>query len=126
MTELDEALLTGPATGVLTTLMPDGSPQSSPVWFLYEAGAVLVSTMDDRVKARNARKDPRVTFTVFDRKKPLHYIEFRGSVIVEDDPTAALRDRIAQKHGFADGAAFDPPGARRVTLRLTPDRVVQQ
>jgi PPOX class probable F420-dependent enzyme len=96
------------------------------VWFFYEAGELLVSTTDDRVKARNARKDPRVTFTVFDRKNPLHYIEFRGSVAVEDDPTAALRDRIARKHGFPDGTAFDPPGARRVTLRLIPDRVHTQ
>jgi PPOX class probable F420-dependent enzyme len=125
LSERYQALLERPVVGVLTTLMPDGSPQSSPVWFVFDGDSVLVSTTAQRVKHRNVRHDPRVSFTVVDPEQPLHYVELRGEAAVDDDPTAALRDRVARKHGYQDGAAFDKPGEQRVIVRLVPDRVVE-
>ncbi|MEO1059063.1 MAG: PPOX class F420-dependent oxidoreductase [Actinomycetota bacterium] len=117
-------LLEAPNTAVLTTLHSDGSPNASPVWFLFEGGSVLVSTLADRAKHRNVERDPRVSFTVVDPQRPLRYLEVRADAQVEPDPSGELRDRIANKHGYDDGAAFDPPGASRVTMRLSPRRVI--
>jgi hypothetical protein len=118
-------LLNAPNTAVLTALQSDGSPNSSPVWFWFDGDALFVSTVTDRSKHRNVRRDPRVSLTVVDPVRPLRYIEIRGSVTIEDDPGAGLRDRIAMKHGFPDGSKFDPPGATRVALRLHPTRVIE-
>ena len=48
---------------------------------------------------------------------------FNDTIVVTEDPTANTRDRIVQKHGYADGSAFDAPGTQRFTLRLTPTKI---
>ena len=121
-----EGLLEAPNTAVLVTLAADGSPHASPVWFLYEHGEVIVSTTVDRQKHRNLGRDPRVAFTVVDPLKPLRYLEIRSSAILADDEGNVIRDRIAVKHGFANGAAFNAPGDRRVNVTLVPTRVIEQ
>jgi PPOX class probable F420-dependent enzyme len=118
-------LLDAPITAVLVTLGPDGAPQASPVWFLHADGDVLISTTTDRQKYRNLRRDPRVAFTVVDPASPLRYLEVRGTVELADDPDGEVRDAIARAHGYADGGAFDAPGARRVTARIVPTRVIE-
>lgn len=118
-------LLVAPNTAVFTTLLPDGSPNSSPVWFWFDGDDVAVSTLSERSKHRNVLRDPRVSFTVIDPDRPLRYIEIRATVEIEPDPDGEMRDRIAAKHGYDDGAAFDAPGATRVNLRLTPTRIIE-
>lgn len=118
-------LLTAPNTAVLTTLRADGSPNSSPVWFDFDGTDIRVSTITDRAKHQNVRRDPRVSFTVVDPDKPLRYLEVRATVDLEDDADARMRDRIALKHGYGDGAAFDPPDSTRVTLILRPTRIIE-
>jgi hypothetical protein len=118
-------LLTAPNTAVLTTLLTDGSPNSSPVWFWFDGTEVVVSTLTDRAKHRNVQRDPRVSFTVVDPNRPLRYLEIRGTVAIDDDPNGEMRDRIAIKHGYEDGGAFDPPGSTRVNLRLAPTHIIE-
>ncbi|MEM9565531.1 MAG: PPOX class F420-dependent oxidoreductase, partial [Actinomycetota bacterium] len=118
-------LLTAPNTAVLTTLRADGGPNGSPVWFWFDGDEVVVSTRAERAKHRNVLRDPRVSLTVVDPERPLRYIEIRADAEIEPDPDGAMRDRIAAKHGYDDGGAFDPPGATRVNLRLVPTRVIE-
>ena len=82
-----------------------------------------VSTVVARQKYRNLRRDPRLALTVFDPARPLRYIEIRGTAELHDDPDGEMRDRIAVKHGFADGKAFDAPGDERVTVTIVPSRI---
>ncbi|MFZ4718553.1 MAG: PPOX class F420-dependent oxidoreductase [Ilumatobacteraceae bacterium] len=120
-----EDLLVGTNTAILVTLAADGAPHASPVWFLYEDGRVVVSTTADRQKHRNLVRDPRVAFTVVDPAKPLRYLEVRGTAALAADDGNVVRDRIAAKHGFADGGAFDAPGARRVNVTIVPSRIIE-
>ena len=117
-------ILKGPYTGVLTTLFADGSPQSTPVWFLLDGDDVLFSTTAGAQKLRNIAGDPRATFAVYDPADDMSYVEVRGAIEVSDDPTADTRDRIVQKHGYVDGSAFDAPETQRFTLRLTPTKII--
>ena len=117
-------LLSAPNTAVFTTLQSDGSPNASPVWFLFTDDAIVISTRAELAKCRNARRDPRASLTVVDPARPMRYIEIRGTVTVEDDPSAGWRDRVVGKHGYDDGSAFDPPDAVRVSLHLRPTRVI--
>ena len=116
-------ILQGPYTGVLTTLFADGSPQSTPLWFLLDGDDILFSTTAGKQKLRNIARDPRATFAVYNPTNDMSYVEVRGTIVVTDDPTANTRDRIVQKHGYADGSAFDAPGTQRLTLRLTPTKI---
>jgi PPOX class probable F420-dependent enzyme len=118
-------LLNAPNTAVFATLADDGSPQASPVWFLFDGVDISISTTADRLKHRNMLRDPRVTFTLFDPANPLRYIEVRGTVTLADDPDGIVRDAIATKHGYTDGKAFDKPGERRVTARINPNRIIE-
>jgi len=54
------ALLDGPNFAHLATLMPDGSPQSAPVWVGREGDRILICTGEGSLKAKNTRRDPRV------------------------------------------------------------------
>lgn len=118
-------LLTAANTAVFTSLQSDGSPNSSPVWFWFDGERITVSTLAERAKHRNVRRDPRVSFTVVDPDRPLRYLEIRADVTIEPDPDGRTRDLIATKHGFADGRAFDAPGSTRVDLHLSPTRVIE-
>lgn len=79
-THLD--LLTRPIHGVLTTMMPDGQPQSSLVWCDYdgECTCACVNTTLERQKGRNLSANRKVTLLVVDPEETARYIEIRGEV----------------------------------------------
>jgi PPOX class probable F420-dependent enzyme len=48
----------------LTTLRPDGSPHTTPVWFVHIAGLIWVATGTQNTKVRNVAQDPRVSLAI--------------------------------------------------------------
>lgn len=74
-------LLNGPRVAALTTIMPDGYPQTTVVWCNFDGTCVLVNTMRGFQKEKNMRADPRVTLLAYDPRDPLRYIEVRGKVV---------------------------------------------
>jgi PPOX class probable F420-dependent enzyme len=74
-------LLAEPINVVLTTLMTDGQPQTTPVWCNLDGDDVLINTMQQFQKARNMKINPRVTLLAFRLKQPLRNIEVRGQVV---------------------------------------------
>ena len=89
-------------------------------------GQLKVSTTDDRQKARNLQRDPRLSIPIVDPANPLRYVEVRGRAEISADPTNSVRDAIARKHGFDDGSAFDSPGSQRITATVVAERVIGQ
>ena len=73
-------LFQNPVHGVLTTLMPDGIPQSSIVWIDYDGEYVLINTTLERQKGRNMQTNPKVTILVIDPKDVSRWVEVRGLV----------------------------------------------
>jgi PPOX class probable F420-dependent enzyme len=70
-----------PPIAALTTIMPNGDPQTSVVWCDFDGTHVRVNTMLGFQKERNMRRNPRVTLLCFDPREPLRYLEIRGSVV---------------------------------------------
>jgi PPOX class probable F420-dependent enzyme len=64
-----------------TTLLPDGRPMTHVMWVDCDDGHVLINTETHRQKARNVRRDPRVTVTIWDQDDPYRYAEVRGEVV---------------------------------------------
>ena len=73
-------LLQSPVHGVLTTMMPDGMPQSSVIWVDYDGEYLLVNTTLERQKGKNMQANPKVAILVIDPKNSSRWIEVRGRV----------------------------------------------
>lgn len=68
------------AFAYLATLMPDGSPQLTPLWFNTDGQRILINSAKGRVKDRNMRADRRVALVVADPKDPYRFVQVRGRV----------------------------------------------
>ena len=84
-------LLDRPNLAHLATLMPDGSPQSVPVWVGREGDHILVCTSEGSLKAKNTWRDPRVALSIVDLHDPYMEAQLRGRV-VERRPDPDLRE----------------------------------
>src|SRR5204862_2405353 len=65
----------------LATLMPDGSPQSVPVWIGRDGDRIIVCTGENSLKAKNTRRDPRVALSIVDFDNPYVEDQIRGRVV---------------------------------------------
>lgn len=74
-------LIDGPPVAALTTVMPDGQPQTTVVWCDFDGTYVRVNTMRGFRKEKNMRLNPRVTLLCYDPREPLRYLEVRGLVV---------------------------------------------
>ena len=88
-----------PPVAALTTVMPDGSPQTSVVWCDFDGTRVRVNTMRGFQKERNMRRNPRVTLLCYDPRDHGRYLEVRGTVedMTEDGALAHL-DALTSKY----------------------------
>jgi PPOX class probable F420-dependent enzyme len=88
-----------PPVAALTTVMADGSPQTSVVWCDFDGTCVRVNTMRGFAKERNMRRDPRVTLLCYDPRQPLRYLEVRGTVVEMTEGGAGRHlDELASKY----------------------------
>jgi PPOX class probable F420-dependent enzyme len=108
----------------LSTLMPDGSPQVTPVWVDLEGDLVLVNTARGRQKDKNMRRDPRVAMAIIDPENPYRYIEVRGRVaeITEEGADAHI-DKMAKKYLGADKYPYRQASETRVIFKIQAERV---
>ncbi len=93
------ALLEEPNFAHLASLLPDGSPQSAPVWVGVEGDRILVATGEGSLKARNTRRDPRVSLSIVAMDNPYREAQLRGRVVERrPDRDFAVMDRISLKY----------------------------
>ena len=108
----------------IATVMPDGSPQVTPVWFDYTNGKIRVNTARGRVKAKNMKVGSKVALAIVDPENAYRYIGIRGPVIGEDEKKAdAHIDSLAKKYLNQDKYPFRTPGEQRVTYVIEPASV---
>ncbi len=69
------------AFAVLATIMDDGTPQATPVWFSCEGKYILLNSVKGRVKDRNMRARPQIAITIFDPRDMYRFIQVRGRVV---------------------------------------------
>ncbi len=114
-------LLDRPNFAHLSTLMRDGSPQSAPVWIAREGDRILIGTGEGSLKARNTRRDPRVSLSIVDMDDPYAEAQLRGRV-TERRPDGDFRGMDAISHKYT-GQPFpfrNPEG--RVVLVVEVDK----
>lgn len=117
-------LIERPNFAHLATLMPDGSPQVTPVWVDLDGDTILINTAVGRVKTRNLDRDPRVALSIADQQNPYRYIQVRGRVVERTHEGAdAHIDKLAKKYLGQDRYPFRRPGEQRVIFRIQPEHV---
>jgi PPOX class probable F420-dependent enzyme len=88
-----------PPVAAMTTVMPDGTPQTSAVWCDFDGEFVRVNTMRGFQKERNLRRNPRITLLCYDPKRPYRYLEVRGTVEEMTEEGAGRHlDELASKY----------------------------
>ena len=109
----------------LSTVMPDGSPQVTPLWVeVGDDDLLRINTQEGRVKTENMHRDPRVALAVHDADNPYRYVTVRGRVVdITTDGAAALNDRLAQKYMGVERYPFEHPGEVRVVVTIKPERI---
>jgi|SRR5208282_5232613 len=124
MLEKYQDLFTKKAFANLSTLMPDGSPQVTPVWVDYDGTHILVNTAKGRVKDRNMRREPRVALAVSDPENPYRYLEVRGRVVEIAEAGADDHiNRMAKKYLGQDVYPYRKPGEVRVLYKIKAEKV---
>jgi PPOX class probable F420-dependent enzyme len=92
-------LIDRPNFAHLATLMPDGSPQSVPVWVGREGEHIVICTGENSLKGKNTRHDPRVALSIVDFTDPYEEVQIRGLVVERRaDPDLKTMDPISHKY----------------------------
>ncbi|MBV8738344.1 MAG: PPOX class F420-dependent oxidoreductase [Alphaproteobacteria bacterium] len=108
----------------LATVMPDGTPQVTPVWFDYAGGKLRVNTAKGRVKARNLKPGAAVALAIMDPDNPYRYVQIRGQVAsATEDGADAHIDQLAKKYLGKDSYPFRQPGEIRIMYGIEPRSV---
>ena len=120
-----------PPVAALTTVMPDGTPQTSVVWCDFDGTYVRVNTMRGFRKEKDMRADPKVTLLCFDPAETLRYLEVRGTVVeMTEDGALEHLGRLSMRYaGVAPyfGRCIDAKFRETETpvlCRILPTRVV--
>jgi PPOX class probable F420-dependent enzyme len=110
----------------LATLMPDGTPQVTPVWVDYDGTHVLVNSARGRQKDKNMQRNAAVSMSILDPDNPYRYLEVRGTVadITEQGADDHI-DKMAKKYMGKDKYPYRRPGEQRVLFKILPTKTTQ-
>jgi PPOX class probable F420-dependent enzyme len=105
----------------LATVMPDGSPQNTPVWFDYVDGKIRVNSALGRTKVRNMKLGAKVALSISDPGNPDRYVQLRGTVtgVRQDEVAAAHIDQLAYKYMGLDKNPYANTADVRVMFEIS-------
>jgi PPOX class probable F420-dependent enzyme len=108
----------------LGTVMPNGAPQVTPVWFDYDGTFIRVNSARGRLKDRNMRRNPAVALSIVDPANPYRYVGMLGRVVeITEEGGDAHIDRLAKKYLGEDRYPDRRSGEVRVIYKIAPQRV---
>ena len=123
--ESHQDLIDGPYSVSLSTVMPDGQPQVTPVWCNRKDGFIFINVMKGFRKEKNMRLNPKVSLLAYDPKNPLRNIEIRGCVVeMTEEGALEHNDELARLYlGKCDAKFFGDAVPAELQARYIPIRV---
>jgi PPOX class probable F420-dependent enzyme len=106
----------------LATNGPDGYPQVTALWFLFDEGTLKLSLNTTRQKVKNLQAHPECTLFILDTANPYRTLEVRARAEIAPDADYVFAKKFGAKYG-ADVSANDRPGETRVVVSLQPVKV---
>jgi len=110
----------------IASLMKDGRPHLTPIWYMYTDGKLIINTTTDRTKFRNIRRDPRVSLLV-DDGYPYVTVFGKARIATERDPLKDIESLAIRYTGEEKGkkAARNRYWKQpRVSIEIVPEKVV--
>lgn len=108
----------------LATIMPDGTPQVTPVWVDYDGTYIIINSARGRVKTRNMQAGSPVAVEIMDADNPYRYLQVRGKVVdVSEEGADAVIDSLAKKYLGVDSYPYRREGEVRVTYKISIDKL---
>ena len=108
------------ALAILATIMDDGGPQSTPVWFDTTGELLRVNTARGRVKDKNMSQRPHVAVVILDPESQHRYIQIRGLVVDSKEEGAREHiDMLARKY-LGQSSYQNYQGETRVLYLIEP------
>lgn len=110
----------------LATIMPDGTPQVTPVWVDYDGEFILVNSARGRQKDRNMVRNPAVALSIQDPDDPYRYVQVRGRVVeITTQGADAHIDKMMKKYRGQDRYPWKKAGEVRVIYKIVPEKVTR-
>jgi PPOX class probable F420-dependent enzyme len=108
------------------TVMPDGTPQVTPVWVGYDGTHLLINTAKGRQKERNVQQNPKVGLSILDPDDPYRFVSVRGEVeeVTEEGAVDHINELTKRYMDREEYPNLGEEGGPRVVVRIRPDRVV--
>lgn len=124
-----DTFLSAPRMARLSTINPDGTPHTLPIWYEWRDGEVLVSTQTIQRKVRNVERDPRVTVLIDSDQMPYCGVMIYGEATLEPEGAAERRVDIFERYfGDRDAAAdYARQLAQKwepVIMRISPTKMI--
>jgi PPOX class probable F420-dependent enzyme len=108
----------------LGTIMPDGSPQVTPVWVDYDGKFVRFNSALGRLKDKNIRRDPRVSLSIQDPENPYRHMDIRGKVVeITQNGADDHINKLSQKYLGNPVYPYRQPGEVRVLYKVEPEKI---
>jgi PPOX class probable F420-dependent enzyme len=111
-----------------TTVRADGTPQPTPVWFVWDKDAFLIYTTPKAQKYRNIQANAKVALNLDDTDDGDHYVVFFGDAVVDaNTPAPSKHAAYVEKYrqGISDigmtPESFD--AVYSIAIRITPTHV---
>lgn len=120
-------LLERPLFAHVATIRADGTPQVTPIWYLWENGVLALTTTTRRAKYRQMVADPHVSLSLHDPDQPYRYLEVRGTVAsILPDPTGGFFFTLAGRYGLDVGQRTLEDAPFRVKVTIEPTKATWQ
>jgi len=121
-------LLEKPIVASLTTIAPDGIPENTAIWALWDGEHIMISTADGRRKPGNIRNNPNVAVFVIDPENTGRWLDVRGVVeeMVDDENykhVKAIGKLYTGDDNFTGGG---DASEKRLVIKIKPLRVASQ
>jgi PPOX class probable F420-dependent enzyme len=112
----------------LTTVRRDGQPQSSPVWFLWRDGEIVVYSKPTTQKVRNVQTNPRVAVHLRDVDEGSDIVSIEGTAEIDDayPAAAAIPDYVKKYRAMIADINMDPDSFAKsysVPVRIRPTKI---
>jgi PPOX class probable F420-dependent enzyme len=108
----------------LATVMKDGSPQVTPVWFNMDGEYILLNSAEGRIKDRNMRARPAVALCIADPHDPYRYLQIRGRVVeITKQGAEDHIDTLNLKYHGNPNYANHRPDQPRVIYKVLPEKI---
>jgi PPOX class probable F420-dependent enzyme len=111
----------------LTTVSPDGQPQSTPIWFDWDGSTILFYSKPDAPKLRNIAANPKIALHLVGDPEGEDVITIEGVAALDPvaPPSDALPAYAAKYRTAIDGIGWTPASMAAdysVAVRVTPTR----